>query len=94
MDKNDLWNDDGYYAVFLDTAKKTTVTAEQTKTKTPKCLAQHGHWIRKEITNEELIWDCYKCSECGEVQEHRSKYCPDCGAIMDGEEEFVGMEVL
>ena len=40
MGNDDLWNDDGYYAVFLETSKKTTVTAEQTKAKTPEVTAE------------------------------------------------------
>ena len=36
----------------------------------------HGRWepYRKNLG---------KCSECGEVVQIRSKYCPDCGAKMD-----------
>lgn len=43
---------------------------------------RHGAWIEHE--SGELI-----CSCCGIVQEddpYRTKYCPDCGAKMDGKE--------
>lgn len=48
---------------------------------------QHGKWINPEDST------CYKCSICGEyaTQEHGLnepifwKYCPNCGAKMDGE---------
>ena len=39
----------------------------------------HGRWepYRKNLG---------KCSECGEVVQIRSNYCPDCGAKMDLED--------
>lgn len=43
------------------------------------------HW--KKIHNESA--DSYECSECGVVFEDEKphyKYCPNCGARMDGEE--------
>lgn len=33
------------------------------------------------------IWDCYVCSSCGYAQDRTSRYCPECGARMDGELE-------
>ena len=45
-----------------------------------------GHWIRskKQFTVGEYL---YKCSECGTTWEFgwNYKYCPHCGAKMDGE---------
>ena len=47
--------------------------------------AVHGRWISKEC-KPHLI---YKCSECGDVWSYgaiiQMKYCPNCGAKMDGD---------
>lgn len=37
-----------------------------------------GHWI--DITFDESI-----CSVCKNPQEYETKYCPECGAKMDGD---------
>ena len=46
---------------------------------------KHGHWIFV----EDMV-SYIKCSECGDdicwVNSKRPKYCPNCGAKMDGEE--------
>jgi predicted amidophosphoribosyltransferase len=41
---------------------------------------QHGHWIGKPL-------ECSCCRAIFEKISGRWKYCPDCGAIMDGEPE-------
>ena len=39
--------------------------------------ARHGKWIEDH--------EFFKCSECGYLTDYRlSKFCPDCGAKMDG----------
>lgn len=54
---------------------------------------RHGHWETKEYTTEDSFDDWIVihrkevCSECGEGQGERSKFCPNCGAKMDLEEE-------
>ena len=46
---------------------------------------KHGHWI---FVGDMVSY--IKCSECGDdicwVNSKRPKYCPNCGARMDGEE--------
>ena len=44
----------------------------------------HGHWIRHNniIACSECIWDMY-----WEEGHTELNYCPNCGAIMDGESE-------
>ena len=42
---------------------------------------RHGHWIWLE--NSSNVWIA-KCSNCGLVEKYW-KYCPRCGAKMDGE---------
>lgn len=40
---------------------------------------RHGTWIEDQ--------EFFKCSECGYLTDYRlSKFCPDCGAKMDGKE--------
>ena len=45
---------------------------------------KHGHWV---FVNDMVSY--IKCSECGDdicwVNTKRPKYCPSCGARMDGE---------
>ena len=38
-----------------------------------------GHWNKKN--------GMYECSECGRVEFKKSKFCPNCGSDMRGEEE-------
>lgn len=48
---------------------------------------RHGRWVKSEIPDEKFV-----CSECGgacwyydyEGEVARSRYCPNCGAKMDG----------
>ena len=50
---------------------------------------RHGKWISNELDGYK--W-AYYCSECGWVDGYpfndRHKYCPHCGAKMDGEREI------
>ena len=51
---------------------------------------RHGQWETKEYTTEDSFDDWIVihheevCSECGKGQGERSKFCPNCGAKMDG----------
>lgn len=38
-----------------------------------------GHWI----DHQEGRWIYAKCSECGEIHDTASNYCPSCGCLMD-----------
>lgn len=38
---------------------------------------KHGHW-------EDIDLDTSVCSVCKNPQEYETRYCPECGAIMDG----------
>ena len=49
----------------------------------------HAHWRhykRSYIIPYDGI-DEYQCSNCGCRRSARSKYCKDCGAVMDGKED-------
>lgn len=41
---------------------------------------KQGHWI-------DITFDASMCSVCKNTQEYETKYCPECGAKMDGEPE-------
>ena len=54
---------------------------------------QHGHWIGEGdgYADGELVFDVWHCSECDyciddgtDDPERLPKYCPGCGALMDG----------
>ena len=56
---------------------------------------KHGHWMKVKMPTGVEVFDCkemmvvgFKCSKCGEnvdVSEGHYRYCPHCGAKMDGE---------
>ena len=49
---------------------------------------RHGHWIEDEIQIH--IEKTYHCSECDCLawgEDEKTRYCPICGARMDGEED-------
>ena len=54
---------------------------------------RHGHWIGEGdgYADGELVFDVWHCSECDyciddgtDDPERLPKYCPGCGALMDG----------
>lgn len=46
---------------------------------------RHGHWIPHKIMFRTPFATNYDCSECGK-ESFYTKYCPNCGAIMDEKE--------
>ena len=44
----------------------------------------HGRWVEHEFEDEPCFGTEYECSACGKFQYGDSKYCPNCGAKMDG----------
>ena len=55
-----------------------------------------GHWIQKpkhevtEWTGLDNFTKVVICSECGEWKDHKSRYCPSCGAKMVDPQESEG----
>ena len=45
---------------------------------------KHGEWIRPTKLADMMHHDIPHCSLCGEVPCDEGKYCPNCGAKMDG----------
>ena len=48
---------------------------------------KHGEWIRPTIIHGMTIAGLLHCSVCGEVPCDEGKYCPNCGAKMDGKND-------
>ena len=46
---------------------------------------KHGVWLYKKCVVFDCTKDLYRCSECKTSWDAESKYCPNCGAKMDGE---------
>lgn len=44
---------------------------------------RHGQWV-KEKKDVLIHWHCSACRECYFLEEPNAKYCPNCGARMDG----------
>lgn len=42
----------------------------------------HGEWFR---VDEYIFGEPWECSNCETTNSWRSRYCPNCGAKMDGE---------
>lgn len=50
----------------------------------------HAHWNGNWVSTDEDLdgyFDGYKCSKCEEQSEARYLYCPNCGALMDEEDD-------
>lgn len=45
-------------------------------------LERYGNWKRFRYKGDRH--DTFHCSECGHLMWHITKFCPDCGAKMDG----------
>ncbi len=45
---------------------------------------KHGHWA-KENLGIIIRWNCSACWNCYYLGEPKAKYCPNCGAKMDGD---------
>lgn len=44
-----------------------------------------GHWIYEEGTYK--LINLWQCSECYEVVDEKTNYCPECGSDMRGDEQ-------
>lgn len=70
--------DDDRCAVLISDVKKIFhEQIDNAPTITYEDLVPHGRWKRRGRNLGE-------CSECGEVVAVRHRYCPNCGAKMDG----------
>ncbi len=49
---------------------------------------RHGHWIKNDPHCDGLAF-LWNCSECGEESDEGYRYCPACGARMDGENDEI-----
>ena len=47
---------------------------------------RHGRWIDRNGNIVAPFWERYECSECG-ARSDNSKYCHNCGARMDAQED-------
>lgn len=83
--KENIWRDNPHIDAIID-------TIENLPSVTPK--QRTGHWV--EIGDEPYdTWECDNCgfvidgSGCVDPEEYRDiyKYCPNCGAKMEGESE-------
>lgn len=45
---------------------------------------KHGYWIEEDENEDSWLGRCCVCSVCGSCPTMEYKYCPYCGAKMDG----------
>ena len=46
-----------------------------------------GEWIYHKNELSCVRWSKWECSACGERQEYKSNFCPNCGANMKGADD-------
>lgn len=46
----------------------------------------HGRWIKTDHGNDTLLASCSQCNYPVDWWRGKTKYCPNCGAKMDGDE--------
>lgn len=51
---------------------------------------RHGRWIFNPKDAIEMMFTLPKCSECGAESPNGGNYCPNCGAKMDGDINWIG----
>ena len=76
---------DTHEKMFLELCKVTRERDELGDRVSHSELVRHGRWIEGEMSHDMLsVW---KCSECGLRMNGKTwRYCPNCGAKMDGGE--------
>lgn len=52
-----------------------------------KVQKKHGKWISLDDFRGKYNAYGYKCSECGEHSEYEASFCPNCGALMEIEND-------
>ena len=80
-DDKEIYSDDKTSVIFRAGMKTVIRIVKNQDTVDP---IKHGYWV---FVNDMVSY--IKCSECGDdicwVNTKRPKYCPSCGARMDGE---------
>jgi rubrerythrin len=46
---------------------------------------RHGRWVFSD--DDDLVW-WWLCSECGNAEAMPTRYCPECGANMEGGDSY------
>lgn len=75
---------------FANNTKGKTVDANDIMRFPTVDAVKHGHWITKSNPNYSPFDPCsseelHICNQCGHESEFGTRFCPDCGAKMDGE---------
>ena len=55
--------------------------------KLPSVTQKSGKWIERDKRAHYAYWERYKCSKCGHYGDNDYKFCPNCGAKMESEEQ-------
>lgn len=76
---------------IITDGRKNASNCKKFKNKADYAEVKHGQWLPVQYTYFGL--KRYECSECKDDEywrkryiEHKEKYCPNCGAKMDGKE--------
>lgn len=69
---------DGYTECYTFKSREEAESFIELFKPTAEKECDKGHWI-------DITFDASMCSVCQTTQEYETKYCPECGAKMDGD---------
>lgn len=85
----DEFNQSGAYTPYEYAIGEALNYLNEQPTIDPESLRPHGKWIEREDYNFDTYYDCSVCGESfclieGVPEENFYRYCPNCGAVMQG----------
>lgn len=77
---------------FAQNFNETDILCDHFKRAADVAEVRHGTWIQETFLDRhgDIQKTPPKCSSCGAFETFKRKYCPNCGACMDGKGESDG----
>lgn len=81
-----------YHERCMELVTQRNIAQMRKRFEAEKQLPKHGHWIEQEGYDGDVCFDCSVCGESwclveGTPADNDMRYCPHCGAKMDGGED-------